>query len=167
MRFQDDENVKSLRTTHNRRKRTAIAQMRAKKIIKTMKYIRNKNNKIQRNIFKIYKFDHATCLQCFYKLSAKNWPSDILFVGNINKYVIIMHLICINHNIINRFSAKKGRSNTLYMCLDTHAKFRGDRPLWAEIWRGGSNWPPPPSKNLLSKSPVKIGLRKKRNVYEF
>ena len=60
---------------------------------------------------------------------AKNWPSDILFVGKINKYVIIMHLICINQNIIiiNRFPPKKGRSDTLYMCLDIHAKFRGDR----------------------------------------
>ena len=64
-----------------------------------------------------------------------------------------MHLICINHNnIINKpFSAKKGRSNFLYMCLDIHAKFRGDRLKGGQI-------DPPPSKNLLSKSPVKIGL---------
>ena len=33
-------------------------------------------------------------------------------------------------------------------------------PFGAEIWRGGQI-DPPPSKNLLSKSPVKIGL----NVY--
>ena len=31
-------------------------------------------------------------------------------------------------------------------------------PEGAEIWRGGQIDPPPPSKNLLSKSPVKIGL---------
>ena len=31
-------------------------------------------------------------------------------------------------------------------------------PFGAEIWRGGQI-DPPPSKNLLSKSPVKIGLR--------
>ena len=32
-------------------------------------------------------------------------------------------------------------------------------PFGAEIWRGGQiDPPPPPSKNLLSKSPVKIGL---------
>ena len=39
-----------------------------------------------------------------------------------------MHLICINHNnIINKpFFAKKVRNNTLYMCLDIHAKFCGD-----------------------------------------
>ena len=36
-------------------------------------------------------------------------------------------------------------------------KFRGDRPLRGRNLKGGSNWPPP-SKNLLSKSPVKIGL---------
>ena len=71
-----------------------------------------------------------------------------------------MHLICINHNnIINKpFSAKKGRSNTLHMCLDMHAKFRGDRTLRGRDLKGGSIPPPPPSKNLLSKSPVKIGL---------
>ena len=43
-----------------------------------------------------------------------------------------MHLICINYNNIKnkQFSAeKKIRKNTLYMCLDIHAKFRGDRPL--------------------------------------
>ena len=52
-----------------------------------------------------------------------------------------MHLICINHNnIIHKpFSAKKGRSNTLYMCLDIHAKFRGNRPLWGQDLKGGSN----------------------------
>ena len=43
------------------------------------------------------------------------------------------------------------------MCLHIHAKFRGDRPLRGRDLKGGSNWPPP-SKNLLSKSPVKIGL---------
>ena len=82
------------------------------------------------------------CYNASTKLSAKNWPSDILFVGNINKYVTIMHLICINHNnIINKpFSRqKKGRSNTLYMCLDIHAKFRGDRPLRGRDLKGGSN----------------------------
>ena len=31
-------------------------------------------------------------------------------------------------------------------------------PFGAEIWRGGQIDPPPPSKNLVSKSPVKIGL---------
>ena len=31
-------------------------------------------------------------------------------------------------------------------------------PFGAEIWRGGQI-DPPPSKNLLSKSPVKIGLK--------
>ena len=33
-------------------------------------------------------------------------------------------------------------------------------PFGAEIWRGGGGQidPPPPSKNLFSKSPVKIGL---------
>ena len=75
-----------------------------------MKYIRNlQNNKIQRNKFGIYEFEHANMFTML--LQNKNWPSDILFVGNINKYVIIMHLICINHNnIINkRFSAKKKR----------------------------------------------------------
>ena len=84
----------------------------------------------------------------------KNWPLDILFVGNINKYLIIMHLSCINHNnIINKpFSPKKGRINTLNMCLDIHAKFRGDQPLWGRDLEGGG-------QNLLSKSPVKIGLR--------
>ena len=43
-----------------------------------------------------------------------------------------MHLICINHNnMINKpFSAKKkGCSSTLYMCLDIHAKFLGDREI--------------------------------------
>ena len=40
------------------------------------------------------------------------------------------------------------------MCLDIHAKFRGDRPLRGRDLKGGSNWPPPPVKNLLSKSPV-------------
>ena len=40
------------------------------------------------------------------------------------------------------------------MCLHIHAKFRGDRPFGG----GGGQIDPPPSKNLLSKSPVKIGL---------
>ena len=49
------------------------------------------------------------------------------------------------------------------MCLDIHAKFRGDRPLRGRDLKGGGGQidpppPPPPSKNLLSKSPVKIGL---------
>ena len=93
------------------------------------------------------------------KLSAKNWPSDILFVGNINKYVIIMHLICINHNsIINKpFSTKKGRSNTLYMCL--YNTLYNTLYMGRDLKGGGQIDPPPPSKNLLSKSPVKIGLR--------
>ena len=53
--------------------------------------------------------------------------------------LIIMNLICINYNnIINKpFSGKFFfRSNTLYMCLDIHAKFRGDRP---RDLKGGSN----------------------------
>ena len=53
-----------------------------------------------------------------------------------------MHLICINYNnIINKpFSAYFFfGSNTLYMCLDIHAKFRGDRPLWGRDLKGGSN----------------------------
>ena len=103
------------------------------------------------------KFDHANMFTMLLQnFLPKNWPSDILFVGNINKYVIIMHLICINHNnIINKpFSQKKGYSNTLYMCLDILATFCGDRPL-----RGRDLTPPPPPiKNLLSKSPVKVGL---------
>ena len=80
----------------------------------------------------------------------------------INKYEI-MHLICINYNnIINKpFSAKEKCSNTLlnYMCLDIHAKFRGYRPLWAEIWRGQIDTTPL-VKNTCSqsKSQVKIGL---------
>ena len=37
-------------------------------------------------------------------------------------------------------------------------------PFGAEIWRGGQfDPPPPPSKNLLSKSPVKIGLKEMGN----
>ena len=43
------------------------------------------------------------------------------------------------------------------MCLDIHAKFHGDRPPWGRDLKG-STPPPPPSKHLLSKSPVKIGL---------
>ena len=35
------------------------------------------------------------------------------------------------------------------MCLDIHAKFRGDRPLRGRDLKGGSNWPPPPSKNKI------------------
>ena len=45
-----------------------------------------------------------------------------------------------------------------YMCLDIHAKFRGDRPLQDQDLKGGGGGGSPPSKNLLSKSPVKIGL---------
>ena len=94
------------------------------------------------------------------KLSAKYWPSDILFVGNINKYVIIMHLICINHNnILNKpFFRKKeeGRNNTLYMCLDIHAKFRGDRPLRGRNLKGGQiDPPPPPVKTCSQKAQLK------------
>ena len=74
-----------------------------------------------------------------------------------------MYLICINYNnIINKpFSAeKKNRSNTLYMCLDIHAKFCGDWPLRGRDLKEGGQIapPPPPCKNLLSKTPVKIGL---------
>ena len=43
------------------------------------------------------------------------------------------------------------------MCLDIHAKFRGDRPRDLKGGGGGGQIDPP-SKNLLSKSPVKIGL---------
>ena len=51
-----------------------------------MKYIRNKNNEIQRDKFGIYRFDHANYdYNASKKLSAKNWPSYILFIGNINK----------------------------------------------------------------------------------
>ena len=62
-----------------------------------------------------------------------------------------MHLICINHNnIINKpfFRQKKGCSNTLYMCLDIHAKFRGDRPR-----SEGGGQIDPPSKKLALKKP--------------
>ena len=55
------------------------------------------------------------------------------------------------------------------MCLDIHAKFHGDRPLRGpRSERGGQIDPPPPqlSKNLLSKSPVKIGLNYKRKLQE-
>ena len=50
-----------------------------------------------------------------------------------------MHLICINYNnIINKpFSAIFFRSNTLYMCLDIHVKFRGNRPLRGRDLKGG------------------------------
>ena len=48
----------------------------------------------------------------------------------------------------------------LYTSLDTHANFRGDRRWHGRDLRGGSNWPPPPpSKNLVWNSPVKIGLK--------
>ena len=43
------------------------------------------------------------------------------------------------------------------MCLHIHAKFRGDRPLRGRDLKGEID--PPPSKNLVSKSPVKIGLK--------
>ena len=71
-----------------------------------MKYIRYQNNKIQKNKFGIDKFDHANM---FTMLLHNFLPKIGLQVGNINKYVIIVHLICINHNnIINKpFSAEK------------------------------------------------------------
>ena len=57
-----------------------------------------------------------------------------------------MHLICINkNNIINKpFRQKNNRGNTLYMCLDIHAKFRGDQPLRGRDLKGGQIDPPPP-----------------------
>ena len=75
-----------------------------------LEYIRNlQNNKKQRNKFGIYKFDHANMFTMLLQNFLPKIGLQILFVGNINKYVIIMHLICINHNIINKlFSAKKG-----------------------------------------------------------
>ena len=73
------------------------------------------------------------------KLSAKNWPSDILFVGNINKYVIIMHLICINHIRQKKVVA------ILFTCVLTSMQnFAVIGPFGAEIWRGGQIEPPPP-----------------------
>ena len=49
-----------------------------------------------------------------------------------------MHLICINYsNIINKlFFGKKKGSNTLHICLDIHAKFRSDWPLWGRDLKG-------------------------------
>ena len=67
-----------------------------------------------------------------------------------------MHLICINYNntINNPFSAKKKTcSNTLYMCLDIHAKFSSDRPLWGRDLKRGSHPPPPPQLKLALKRP--------------
>ena len=72
-----------------------------------------------------------------------------------------MHLICINHNnIINKtvFLPKKGRSNTLYMCLDIHAKFCGDRPPSGPRPEGGVKLTPPPppqSKTCSQKAQLK------------
>ena len=78
----------------------------------------------------------------------KYWPSDILFVGNINKYVIIMHLICINHNnIINEpFFAKKKVVAILFTCVLTSiAKIsRRSAPLGPRSEGGGQIDPPPP-----------------------
>ena len=76
-----------------------------------MKYIRNKNNirnlqnnKIQRNEFGIYQFDHANM---FTMLLHNFLPKIGLQISYLLE--IFMHLIHINHNnIINKpFSAKK------------------------------------------------------------
>ena len=66
----------------------------------------------------------------------------------------------IHQKFSKQFSPPIFFSNTLYMCLGIHAKFRGDRPLRGRDLKGEIDPPPPPppSKNLLSKSPVKIGL---------
>ena len=74
-----------------------------------------------------------------------------------------MHLICINHNNIIKktiFRQKKVVA-VLFTCVLTSMQtFAAIGPFGAEIWRGGQI-DPPPSKNLLSKSPVKIGLKNK------
>ena len=44
------------------------------------------------------------------------------------------------------------------MCLDIHAKFCGRSAPSGPRSEGGVKLTPPPRKNLLSKSPVKIGL---------
>ena len=72
-----------------------------------------------------------------------------------------MHLICINcNNIINKwFSANFFCVVILFTCVLTSMQ------NFAAIPEGGGQIdPPPPSKNLLSKSPVKIGLRRKHYV---
>ena len=66
-----------------------------------------------------------------------------------------MYLMCIIYNsIINElFSAKKNCSNTLYMCLDIHAKFRCDRPLLGRDLKGGGGQIDPPQLKLALKKP--------------
>ena len=67
------------------------------------------NNKNKKNKFGIDKFDHAN----MFTMLLHNFCQKLAFRYPIcwkyNKYVIIMHLICINHNnMINKpFSAKK------------------------------------------------------------
>ena len=64
-----------------------------------------------------------------------------------------MHLICINHNnIINCFPPKKSCSNTLYMCLDIHAKIsRRSAPLGPRSEGGVKLTPPPPPVKTCSQ----------------
>ena len=134
-----------------------------------MKYIRNKNNKIhkkftkqikmQRNKFGIYRFDHANM---FTMLLRNFLPKIGLHMPYLLEILICdnMHLICINYNnIINKpFSAKKNFVAILFTCVLTSMQnFAVIGPFGVEIWRGGQI-DPRPSWNLLSKSPVRIGL---------
>ena len=58
------------------------------KTIKTMKYIRNKNNKIHKK-FTINRFNHAKMFTNASKKLSANIGLHILFVGNINAFVMI------------------------------------------------------------------------------
>ena len=86
--------------------------------------------------FGIDKFDvlpmYSACLVVL--AEQLNGASDILFVGNINKYVIIMHLICINHNnIINKFRQKKVVAVLCTCVLTSMQNFAAIGPFGAEI----------------------------------
>ena len=113
---------------------------------------------MQRNKFGVYNFDHANM---FTMLLQNFLPKIGLQISYLLK-ILIMHLICINHNnIIKRILPKKGRSNTLYIVSWHPCKIlRRSAPLGPRS-EGGIKLtpppPPPPVKNLLSKSPVKIG----------
>ena len=56
---------------------------------KTIEYIRNlQNNKMSKELIwnlQIWPYQHV--YNAYKKLSTKNWPSEILFVGNINKFM--------------------------------------------------------------------------------
>ena len=72
-------------------------------------------------------------------------------------------LICINyHKYANEWIFQKFEITIVFytLHLTMHANFRGDRRWNGRDLRGGQIDPPPPSKNLVWNSPVKIGLKR-------